>query len=70
MKCPYCESTMVDMTDGEGMDRAERLVLACLDCGFTQEATDEEVKTVLEPSPDLLREKAERLLKKAEEAGS
>jgi len=68
MECPYCEATMVDMTDGEEVDRTECLVFTCLDCGFTQKATSEGVETVLEPSSNLLRKKAERLLKKAEEA--
>jgi len=58
---------MVDMTDGEEIDRSERLVLICLECGFVQETTDEGVETVLESSANVLQEKAERLLEKAEE---
>jgi len=68
MECPYCEATMVDMTDEEEVDRTECLVFMCLGCGFTQKATSEGVETVLESSSNLLRKKAERLLKKAEEA--
>jgi len=59
---------MVDMTDEEEVDRTECLVFMCLGCGFTQKATSEGVETVLESSSNLLRKKAERLLKKAEEA--
>jgi len=67
MECPYCKATMVDMTDGEEIDRTECLVFMCLDCGFAQEATSEGVETVLEPSANVLQEKAERLLEKAGE---
>jgi len=64
MECPYCEATMIDMT--ADIDRTGRLVLVCLECGYTQEATREGVKT-LKPVPSLLREKGNRLLRKAEE---
>jgi len=67
MKCPYCEAMMIDITDGEDIDRTERLVLTCLECGYTQKVTREGVRTVLKPTPSLLREKGKKLLKKAEE---
>jgi len=67
MECPYCEATMIDTT--ADIDRTEHITLVCLECGYTLEATCEGVETVLEPSANRLREKGEKLLKKAEMEG-
>jgi len=69
MECPYCEATMVDMTDGEEVDRTECLVFMCLDCGFTQKATSEGVETALEPSSNLLRKKSGEATEKGRRGG-
>jgi len=47
--------------------KPERRVFACAECGYTLGTDGEEVKTLMEPSTNRLREKAERLLKKVEE---